>query len=95
MSPIQEMAQNFAERCAPKGYTGHTISICSTCGHMEWSCSSNDRVGVTIEPLGIYRPCEHCRDVYSRNPELVNWVLNVMVMAKLNHESETVPCASP
>lgn len=74
------------ERAAKEG--GHTtLGECQICGWRRFvSRQPTDPPGLTILPL--MAPCEPCNAVRQRNPEVYQWVLNVLLKDHLDREDK-------
>lgn len=76
--------EEFAKHYAKDG--GKVIfSECGICGHLEWSSTyTKEPPEVVVTPLT--HQCPKCAEAYSRSPEIVNWVLSVVLKSQEDAE---------
>ncbi len=72
--------EEFAKHYAKDGGKV-TLSECGICGHLEWvSTYTKEPPEVVVSP--IMHRCPICAEAYSRSPEIVNWVLSVVLKSQ-------------
>lgn len=86
---LERLAKKEHEDEVEGGYT-ICFKVCALCGFAVWSCSKEAGNGfkVEAEEATQFDPCERCRQVYLRAPEVFNWVIGVFRHQEENRDSQ-------
>jgi len=71
----KERLINVAPRDCRKGRVD--LDACPMCGKAEWRCTNGNNPDELILNVG-HSPCDRCREVNLRAPEVTQWLLDVI-----------------
>jgi len=94
IAALQETRDQWLQQAAKRnrdGRPGGTVTFrqCRFCGHLEWvSTSAEGPARIVVEPMNSIEGCRPCVEVSRRNPEIFDWVLNVVTHHRLPDVTE-------